>query len=81
MAALPPPLESSRPSSRAARIGTLVLGVVVAVAVALPFIVVMGANTGQSTPAGAGYRARPNSGEIHAGRVALHPDAKSSRSP
>jgi hypothetical protein len=35
--------------------------------VALPFIVVMGANTGQSTPAGAGYRARPNSGEIQAG--------------
>jgi hypothetical protein len=33
------------------------------------------------TRAGAGYRARPNPGEIHAGRVARLPDAKSSRWP
>ena len=70
MAALPPPLESSRQRGRAAGIGTMVLGVVVAVGVALLFIVVMGADRGQWTRAGAGYRARPNPGEIHAGRVA-----------
>jgi hypothetical protein len=47
MPALPPPLESSRQRSRAAGIGTMVLGVVVAVGVALPLIVVMGADMGQ----------------------------------
>ena len=67
MAALPPPLESSRQRSRAAGVGTKVLGVVVAVGVALLFIVVMGADTSQWTRAGPGYRARPNPGEIHAG--------------
>ena len=54
MAALPPPLESSRQRSRAARIGTMVLGVVVAVGVALLFIVVTGGDRGDSTRAGAG---------------------------
>lgn len=62
MAALPPPLESSRQRSMAAGVGTKVLGVVVAVGVALLFIVVMGADTGQWTHAGPGYRARPNPG-------------------
>jgi hypothetical protein len=81
MAALPPPLESSRQRSRAAGIGTMVLGVVVAVGVALLFIVAMVADTGQWTRAGPGYRPRPNPGEIHEGHVALHPDAKSSRWP
>jgi hypothetical protein len=62
MAALPPPLDSRSPSGRATGIGTKVLGVVVAVGVALLFIVVMGADTGQWTRAGPGYRARPNPG-------------------
>jgi hypothetical protein len=72
MAALPPPLESSRQRSRAAGIGTMVLGVVVAVAVGLLFIVVMGADRGQWTRAGAGYRARPNPGDIQAAPAASH---------
>ena len=53
MAALPPPLESSRQRSRAAGTGTMVLGVVVAVGAALLFIVVMGADKGDSARAGA----------------------------
>jgi hypothetical protein len=77
MAALPPPLDFSRQRGRAAEIGTMVLGVVVAVAVALLFIVVMGADRGQWTRAGAGYRARPNLGEIQAGPAA----SRSSRMP
>ncbi|MBV8218237.1 MAG: hypothetical protein JO325_07225 [Solirubrobacterales bacterium] len=71
MAALPPPLESSSQRGRAAGIGTIVLGVVIAVAVALLFIVVMGADRGQWTRAGASYRARANPGEIQAAPAAL----------
>ena len=59
MAALPPPLESSRQRSRAARISTMVLGVVVAGGVALLFIVVTGADRSDSTRAGAGGSALP----------------------
>ena len=59
----------------------MVLSVVVAGRVALLFILVMGADTCQWTRAGPGHRAHPNPGEIHAGRVALHPDAKSNRWP
>jgi hypothetical protein len=70
MAALPPPLDSRSPSGRATGIGTMVLGVVVAVAVALLFIVVGGADMGQWTRAGAGYRARPNVSEIQAAPAA-----------
>jgi hypothetical protein len=47
MAALPPPLESSRQRGRAAGIGAIVLGVLVATGVALLFIVVIGADKGQ----------------------------------
>ena len=68
MAALPPPLDFSRQRGRAAGIGAMVLGVVVAVDVALLFIVVMGADRGQW--AGASYHARPNPGEIQAARAA-----------
>jgi hypothetical protein len=77
MAALPRPLDSSSPSGTAAGIGAMVLGVVVAVGLALLFIVVMGADRGQWTRAGAGYRARPNPGEIQATPAAL----RSSRMP
>ncbi|MFZ0382361.1 MAG: hypothetical protein WCD11_09925 [Solirubrobacteraceae bacterium] len=81
MAALPPPLDFSRQRGRAAGIGAMVLGVVVAVGVALLFIVVMGADRGQWAGEGAGYRARPNPGEIQAARAASRSsrDAKSSR--
>ena len=60
MAALPPPLESSRRRGRAAGIGATVLGVLVAIAVALLFILVIGADKGQWASAGAAYHARLN---------------------
>lgn len=47
MAALPSPLDFSRQRGRAAGIGAMVLGVVVAVGVALLFIVVTGVDRGQ----------------------------------
>jgi hypothetical protein len=56
----------------------MVLGVVVAIGVALLFIVVMGADTGQRAAAGASHRAPLDPGEVQAGasRLALLPDAK-----
>ena len=60
MAALPPPPESSRRRGRAAGIGATVLGVLVAIAVALLFILVIGADKGQWASAGAAYHARLN---------------------
>ena len=81
MAALPPPLDSSRQRGRAAGIGAVVLGVVVALGVALLFIVVIGADRGQWAGAAAGYSARHNPGEIPAAPAASRSsrDAKSSR--
>ena len=48
----------------------MVLGVVVAGGVALLFIVVTGGDRGDSTRAGAGYRGRPNAGEMQAAPAA-----------
>ena len=55
--ALPPPLASSRQRGRASGIGTIVLGVVIAIGVALLFIAVIGAGI----PHGAGLTGYRNS--------------------
>jgi hypothetical protein len=78
MAALPPPLDFSTHRGRAAEIGAMVLGVLVAIGVALMFIVVIGADSGRRwAAAGAGYRSHFNSGQLKAAPAA----SRSSRRP
>jgi hypothetical protein len=78
MTALPPPLESSRQRGRAAGIGAVALGVVVAIGVALLFVVVIGAGRVSGRARAQLTALAPTRRGIRgAGRLALLPDDKS----